>query len=182
MDKIEREKLLEEALSRFEKIMALRSEFTISVAERVSFLLRLSVVGFGLMIAGFFFIILIMSTQMQHVTILITTMNQHFNSMNDDMDDMLRAMIEMNHHVTNLPLIVQSMDVMYHDMDAMSYHIENIHAGMAKIDRDMNTLSANVTSMKTSFHAMDHAVSNMGQDVRHMSSPMRMFNFFNPMR
>jgi hypothetical protein len=182
MDQIERDRLINESLERFERIMAIRTELNLGIARRVSFLMRSSFIGFGLVVGAFFFMILVLSTQMDQVTTLITTMNTHFSSMNDDMDYMLSAMAEMDHHVGHLPRIVSHMDGMYHDMQTIALNMAQIHQDMVAMTGDLGQLGGNVTDMRHSFRGVDTSVQIMRQDVQHMSAPMRMFNFFNPMR
>lgn len=181
MDNIEEDKLLHLALKHFTHIMSLRSDLNLRVAKRVTFLLRTSFMGFGLIIGAFFVMALILSTHIKHVTTTITTMNTHFTHMNDDMDQMLIAMGSMDKNVNTLPDMVAHINKMYHSVDRMADDMRVIHANMASINHSMGSLSQKVTDMKISFRYLDSSMSTMRNNVNHMSSPMKLFNSFSPL-
>jgi uncharacterized protein YoxC len=180
MDAIEKDQAIQTALKTFSRIMSLRDKMNTRVAERVTLLVRTSLIGFGLVMGAFLFMVMVLSTQMSHITKTITTMNEHFTAMNNDMDSMLFAMNKMDKNVATLPVMVKHMDSMYHHVNHMSKNMTVINKDMGVMSEDMTRLATDVSDMKQSFTHLDASVWKMQKNVDHMSTPMRMFNRMNP--
>jgi len=182
MDAIEKDQAMHNALGAFSRIIRLRDRMNLRVAKRVTLLIRATFIGFGLVMGAFLFMVIVLSSQMSHITKTITTMNEHFTSMNNDMDHMLFAMKKMDENVATLPTTVKHMDVMYHHVHRMSKNMIVINADMGSMSKDMTRLARDVGDMKKSFGHLDASVWKMQKNVDHMSSPMRLFNRVNPFR
>jgi hypothetical protein len=55
-------------------------------------------------------------------------------------------------------------------------------SALSAIEQGVAGITLNLATMRGSFELMEHTVGNMSQDVNHMSQPMRMFNWLNPLR
>jgi methyl-accepting chemotaxis protein len=182
MNQIDRDRLTDRALSHFDAIHSLQTESQERVTRRMDFIYRFVFIGFGLVVAAIFFMVLVLSMQMSHMTQVITIMNTHFSGMNDDMQYMLGAMSRMDGDVSSMMEIVERMDQMNSSVNGMSSDMATIRERMEEMDEEIIQLGASVTRMRDSFGVMNGSMSGMTRDVHHMSRPMQMFNMMNPFR
>lgn len=178
MTEYEENKLIDESLQKFTSINRLQTSLATDVSKRVTFLYRTMFIGFFLVVGAFFFMTFVLSTHMSEITGVITNMNNQFTNMNDNMQSMLQSMNKMDKNVDSMVEIVSKIDSMQHNVAFMSADMNVIHQEMGVMKTDMVKLSQQVTDMKYSFRVMDGTVMSMSRDVDHLSSPMRLFNFF----
>lgn len=159
----EREDLIDEAIRRFDGIHVLQKEADAARSKRISFLYRSVFIGFGLMVAGLFSMVLVLSLQMSNMTHVVEQMNTYFSQMNSDMSLMLGAMARMDGNVDSMATIVRRMDDMNSSVDSMAVDMHEIIRRMGSMDQDMGQLSGNVTDMRESFHGMDNELGLMAR-------------------
>jgi fructose-specific phosphotransferase system IIC component len=87
----DQDKLLEQALQRFDRIHALHTQHSTLLSQRLNCLDRTTFLGLGLVLAALFFLVVVMYLQMNNLKAVTTTMHDHLGSMNQDMDAILGA-------------------------------------------------------------------------------------------
>jgi hypothetical protein len=64
----------------------------------------------------------------------------------------------------------------------MSDDVQALAQTVAGMDASVSAMQLHLTDMRQSFELMEQNIGRMGADVNHMSEPMRLFNWMNPLR
>lgn len=182
MNSVEFNKKIDSALEDFDRIQSIQTDSVEVLSRRLNFLYKFYFIGIGLVLGALFFLVLVMTSQINHMAQMISIMNTHFTQMNRDMEVMLVSMSQMDGNVNNMQSFVKLLDSMNSSVDGMAIDMRGIRQDMSIMDDDIQRLGLDVADMRTSFEFMDNTMILMGNDVQHMSRPMNMFNQFNPFR
>lgn len=180
MSYFDEERMLEQSLQRFNEIQALHAQNSANLAQRVNFLYRIAFIGLALVLGGLFFLILVISNQMNHMNRTITTMNTHFDGMNGEMNRMLTAVAQMDTHMVGMVDIVRRMDAINGSVEGMADDMLTISDHLFVMNGDVDRLHFQVRDMRDSLGVMDSNMGFLTRDIQHLSRPMQLFNQFNP--
>lgn len=173
---------IRQAMLHFSNIMETRIKLNLMVAKRVTFLLRFSFIGFGIVAVGGFATLLLMHHQLPDIRKATGHINDHFMTMNNNMYFIRHSMMAMDHSVAYLPAITQDMQGIHRSVDAISRDMTTMSRGVSILNYDIAQLSVAVATINSSFYIMNYQVGRMSVDVDHLSAPARMFNRFNPFK
>ncbi|MBF0157902.1 MAG: hypothetical protein HQL58_00085 [Magnetococcales bacterium] len=179
---LEQHQALRQAADDFKKAMAIRNNFNIRIARRVTAILRVGMVSMGVVAIIFLLLLLVLTSKITYMIDVIDTMNYQFTSMAKDMATMRTVIVQMDQHVATLPVIVQEIGTMKGSVSSLHHNIDDIAARMKGIDDSLTTITYNVGNMTNTFRVMDGHVNGIGHDVQRMSRPMKLFNSMTPMR
>jgi hypothetical protein len=173
---------LDQAFARFLAFIGQMNARQTQLEQRVTYLYLLSLVAFVLLVSTLSFLTIILSQQVPDITAAIEDMNGRFAVIADDMVAMDRSIADMQRHMETMPALVSHLDDIHGGVGFMSNDVATMALTVGSMDDTVLGMSASLGDMRLSFEVMEHSVSRMGTDMRHLSQPMRMFNFFNPFR
>lgn len=177
---VKHSQLVQETMEHFKRAMIARDELHIRVAMRVTQLIRSLMLGVAIMISALFLVVSLFGRHVGHMLETVDTMNTHFSTMTEDMDQMHRMVRSMEQSVAAMPLIVPEVERMQADVGRMRTHIDSMSGRMETISGNMLVMGDDIERMTVTFGAMEHNVRGIGADVRQLSRPMRTFNSFFP--
>jgi len=180
MSYFDQDKMVEEALERFDHIHALHLEGAAALAQRLNFLYRVTFLGLALVLGALFFLVIVISAQMSNMNRVISVLNDHVGEINQDMNRMLGTVARLDTNMRGMEGIVRRMDDINGSVGTIAVDMVEIHEHMTALDQDVGRLSHHVGDMRESFRVMDGNMGMLAHDVQHMSRPMRLFNQFNP--
>ncbi|WP_295879188.1 hypothetical protein [uncultured Thiohalocapsa sp.] len=173
---------LDQALARFAALIGDIHARQAEQERRVNSLFALSLVAFVLVVTVLSFLTIILSQQVPGMTAAIADMNGRFAVIADDMVAMDGSVADMRRHMASMPDMVAHLDAVHGSVGFMSADVGAMGLSVAAMDDSVAAMSASLGDMRLSFEVMEQRVARMGADMRHLSQPMRMFNFFNPFR
>lgn len=171
---------LEAVVQKIMRIIQLKEDQSKITDSRVSALYRLSLISFSILVISISSLVILLAAQMPNVSKAIMTMNTHFAAITENMERMRQDMGEMEAYINSLPDIVTHMDHMHSNIVSMDDHINTMAIKMDSIEGNLAQVVNRVGNMRESIQWVDSSVYFMRSDLQRMSSPMRMFNFFNP--
>ncbi|MEY3219577.1 MAG: hypothetical protein RIT27_934 [Pseudomonadota bacterium] len=170
------DELAHAALQKFNHTLELRNQMHIRVAMRVTSIIRVGMISIGGLVVAMFLLVLLLLWKFQDMVGAMTTMNQHFSLMSEDMSKMREMILKMDQSMQPMPTITHRVQTMDQSVAAMNQNMDLIAAKMTNMDYTMQQMRANVMRMTTTFSGMDQAVYGIGRDVNVMSKPMKDFN------
>jgi hypothetical protein len=176
------EQALDQAMERFAGLMRRIDARQSRIEARVALLYQLLFGAVIVLVASLSFLTIILSRQIPDATAAVTGLNVHFAQVADNMDQIEQSMRTIDSAMQSLPDVIGHVDTMHGGVAFMSRDVTEIALSIAAIDQSVGMMSTNLSDMRQSFQLMEGAVGRMGQDVNHLSQPMRMFNWMNPFR
>lgn len=173
---------LDDAIDRFARLIEAIEARQSRIESRLISYHQIVFSAFLIVVASLSFMTILLSQQVPGMTAAITDMNARFGDIADDMVHMERAVGMMGNDMDTLPTMVGHVDAIHGGVSFMSNDVADMAGHMAQIDRGVGAMEASMLDMRQSFEIMERTVGRMGQDVNHMSQPMRMFNQMNPLR
>ncbi len=170
------DQLAQATIKKFNHTLELRNQMHIRVAMRVTSIIRVGMISIGGLVVAMFLLVLLLLWKFQDMVNAMTTMNQHFSMMSDDMGQMREMILKMNQSMQPMPTITQNVQTMDQSVTAMNQNMNLIATKMINMDYTMQQMQTNVMRMTNTFGGMDQAVYGIGRDVNVMSQPMKDFN------
>ncbi len=170
------DQLAELTLKKVNHAIELRNQMHIRVAQRVTSIIRVGMISIGGLIIAMFLLVALLLWKFQDMVNAMTTMNQHFSMMSDDMGKMREMILKMDQSMHPMPAITHNVQTMDQSVAAMNQNMDIIAAKMVNMDYTMQQMRTNVMRMTHTFGGMDQAVYGIGRDVNTMSQPMKDFN------
>lgn len=173
---------LDEIASGFKHILDQQFAMHLRVARRTTGLTRFGMFSLGVIGISMFLLLLTLSYQIKPMITAVSNMNANFTTIADDMAVMKAAVLEMETHVAEMPVMAGEMDRMRETLGDIGGNMHNLSLRMDNLDTNMASITQGVTRMAGSFGAMNQTVGIMGGDVHTMSGPMRVFNWMTPFK
>ncbi len=170
------DQLAQSTIQKFNHTLELRNQMHIRVAMRVTSIIRVGMISIGGLVVAMFLLVSLLLWKFQDMVNAMTTMNQHFSIMSDDMGKMREMILKMDQSMQPMPAITHNVQTMDQSVMAMNQNMDMIAAKMINMDYTMQQMRANVMRMTNTFGGMDQAVYGIGRDVNVMSQPMKDFN------
>lgn len=164
------------ALQKFRRALDLRTHMHIRVASRVTSIIRIGMLSIGGLVVAMFLLVLLLLWRFQHMVDAMTTMNQHFSLMSEDMAQMREVILKMNVSMQPMPLITERVQTLDQSVIRMNQNMDVISDKIVSMDQTMQQLRSNVARMANTFGGLDQTVYGIGRDVKVMSEPMQDFN------
>jgi len=163
-------------LKKFRQALNLRTHMHIRVASRVTSIIRIGMLSIGGLVVAMFLLVLLLLWRFQHMVDAMTTMNQHFSLMSEDMTQMREVILKMDVSMQPMPLITERVQTLNQSVISMNQNMDVIADKIISMDHTMQQLRGNVARMANTFGGLDQAVYGIGHDVKVMSKPMQDFN------
>jgi hypothetical protein len=181
LENMDDDAVVRDLIHRMNNLQNVRSKMFIRVAKRVTGLTRTVMISAGLMSIFGFALVLMMAWQFDNMVNVMTTMNQRFRTMSEDMTQMRHLIDKMDSSVAAMPAIVTRVQSMEHSVAGMNSDMGVIRSEMISMDQRIDQVRHNVVRMSSTFNYMDGAVLGIGRDVNVMSKPMKDYNILRSM-
>lgn len=175
------EERIRRAMEDFNKAMELRSAMNIRVAKRVTGILRIGMVSFGVVTLILVLMLYAFTSKMDQMIVALNTMNGQFSSMSKDMSTMKTTLYSMEHNIAYVPLITQTTSSMSDSVGDMRAEVNGMKNIISALNFQVYGVTDKVNNITGQMGELDPAVQHIGRDVNRMSGPMRLFNKFNPL-
>lgn len=176
----EQEKRIHQATEDFRRAMEIRSSMSVRVARRVTAILRIGMVSFGVVTVILILMLYAFTSKMDDMISALNTMNIEFSSMSQDMTMMRTTLSGMERNISHVPAITRVTIDITGTVSEMRTEVDNIKETIGKLNNEVHGITSQVSKMTGQIRLIDPAVQHMGRDVNRMSGPMRLFNMFNP--
>ncbi len=170
------DQLAQSAIQKFNHTLELRNQMHFHIAMRVTSIIRVGMISIGGLVVVMFLLVSLLLWKFQAMVEAMTTMNQHFNLMSEDMGKMREMVLKMDQSMQPMPTITERVQTMDQSVFAMNQNMDLIATKMVNMDFTMQQMRTNVMRMTQTFVGMDQAVYGIGRDVNVMSKPMKDFN------
>jgi len=164
----------------FGKAMEIRTSMNLRVARRVTAMLRIGMVSFGVVAVILLSMLYAFTSKMDEMIVALDTMNYQFASMSEDMSKMKTTMHGMERDMSHMPAITLATRDIRNTIGGMRMEVGGMRKTVANLNYQVYGISNQVGNMTGQMSMLDPAVRHMGRDVNRMSGPMRMFNTINP--
>lgn len=176
----EQEERIRKAMDDFSVAMEIRSSTSIRVAKRVTAILRIGMVSFGIVSLILLLMLYAFTSKMDEMIVALNTMNLQFTSMSTDMTKMRTTLYSMEQNISYVPAITLATRDIRVTVSGMRDEVDGINGTIASLNQEVYGITEQVNGMTRQMSSLDPAVQYIGRDVNRMSGPMRAFNIFNP--
>ena len=176
----DQEKMIQQAAQDFKAAMEIRGSMNVRVAKRVTAILRIGMVSFGVVTLILVFMLYAFTSKMADMIVVLDTMNTQFTSMSEDMKTMRVTISHMEDNISYVPAITQATIGISNTVGDMRGEIGVMEDTVSSLNNGVYGITSNVSNMNLQLRSLDPAVQHIGRDVYRMSGPMRLFNDFNP--
>lgn len=171
---------LRQAAADFRRLMEIRSKLHLRVARRVTTILRVGMVSYGLIAVILVIMLLAFNQKLDNINSVLATMTGQFSSMSQDMTVLRGILHKMDEHVGNMNVVGDETAEMRRLVLKLNDQMDTMAATISSIDARMGGLTGQVGAMTANFRYLSPAVQGMGVDFNRMSGPMRMLNEMMP--
>ncbi|MEN8169686.1 MAG: hypothetical protein ABFS08_05635 [Pseudomonadota bacterium] len=177
---LEQEDKLKQATEDFRRAMGIRNAMNVRVATRVTAILRIGMVSFGVVTIILLLMLYAFTSKMDEMIVALNTMNKEFTSMSKDMTMMRTTLGGMERNISHVPAITKATRDISTTVGTMRTEVVSMDKTIANLNYEVDGITNQVGNMTWQIRSLDPAVQNIGVDVNRMSGPMRMFNIFSP--
>ncbi len=177
----EQEELVRQATEDFKKAMGIRNSTSIRVAKRVTAILRIGMVSFGVITLILILMLFAFTSKMDEMIVALDTMNRQFSSMSENMTMIKSTMNSMERNIGHVPVITRATMGISSSVAGMRAEVDGMKGTIASLNQEVYVITNQVSNMNGQIRSIDPAVQYMSRDVNRMSGPMRLFNKFNPL-
>ncbi|BBP43341.1 hypothetical protein [Thiosulfativibrio zosterae] len=171
---------LKNSLAKFQHIMVMQEQANQLANQRISFIYRMVLIGFLLILVAFSGTAYVMTTQMHKGVDSLRFMNQNMDKMSQIMFRMNGSLQGMNQDMSSLAPMVSQINTMTQQMDQLNQSMLSIQLGMSQMDSQVQQVRSSMQNMNQEFYQMQGNVQKLNSDVDTLSKPMRIFNKMNP--
>ena len=175
------EERIQRAINDFSVAMEIRSSSSVRVAKRVTAILRIGMVSFGIVTLILLLMLYAFTSKMDEMITALNTMNVQFSSMSADMTKMRTTLYSMELNISYVPAITLSTSDIRNTIGEMRGEVDVMKGTIADLNHEIYGITNQVNNMTWQMSLLDPAVQHIGRDVNRMSGPMRTFNIFNPL-
>lgn len=175
------EEQIRQATEDFKKAMGIRNTMSIRVAKRVTAILRIGMVSFGVVTLILLLMLFAFTSKMDEMIVALDTMNGQFTTMSENMTMIKSTMNSMQRNIGHVPVITQATVSISSSVAGMRAEVDGMKENIASLNREVYVITNQVGNMNGQIRSIDPAVQYMSRDVNRMSGPMRLFNKFNPL-
>lgn len=172
---------LRRATEDFRKAMEIRNSMSVRVARRVTAILRIGMVSFGVTALILLMMLYAFTSKMDEMIVALNTMNGQFSSMSKDMTTIRTTLHSMDRNISYVPIITQATRAISNTVGDMRTEVDGTNSTIASLNLEVFGITKQVGNMTWQIRSIDPAVRHIGRDVYRMSGPIRMFNQFNPL-
>lgn len=169
-----------QAAKDFGNAMEIRTTMNLRVAKRVTAILRIGMVSFGVVALLLLSMLYAFTSKMDEMIVALNTMNHQFTSMSKDMSTLKLTIHNMERDMSHMPAITLATRDIRGTIGGMRVEIDGMQNTVANLNYEVHGITNQVSNITWQMSLLDPAVRHMGRDINRMSGPMRMFNNINP--
>ncbi len=177
---VDQEERIRRATEDFRKAMEIRSSMNVRVAKRVTAILRIGMVSFGILTLILLLMLYAFTSKMDDMIVALDTMNSQFTSMSEDMSKVRSTMYIMERNIAYVPDITRATMGIGSSVAEMRTEVDSMQGTINSLNNELNGLTGQVTNITLQIRSLDPAVQHIGTDVNRITGPIRLFNDFNP--
>jgi len=177
---VNQEEQFRQAAKDFSNAMEIRTTMNLRVARRVTAILRIGMVSFGVVAIILLSMLYAFTSKMDEMIVALDTMNHQFASMSEDLSIMKSTMHTMERDISHMPAVTLATRDIRNTIGGMRIEVDSMKKTVTNLNYEVNGITNQRGNMTWQMSMLDPAVRHMGSDVNRMSGPMRMFNQINP--
>ncbi len=164
------------AVSSFEGIILSQISTKNRLGARLNYTVQAGIIILGLIAVSILVLLLVLSSQINRISSVVSEMNTHFTSISEEMDHMNEYIDSMAKRVALLENIDAQTDVMKHSMSSIVTDMNSMQNAVFGISGHVNGVRNNVDNISMTMNLMDIEVVNMSRDIHRMGKPSRTLN------
>ena len=164
------------AVSSFEGIILSQISTKNRLGARLNYTVQAGIIILGLIAVSILVLLLVLSSQINRISSVVSDMNQHFTSISEEMNHMNRYIDSMAKRVALLENIDTQTDVMKQSMNSIVSDMNSMQNAVFGISGHVNGVRNNVDNISMTMNQMDIEVVNMSRDIHRMGKPSRTLN------
>jgi len=118
------DQLAQSAIQKFNHTLELRNQMHFHIAMRVTSIIRVGMISIGGLVVVMFLLVSLLLWKFQAMVEAMTTMNQHFNLMSEDMGKMREMVLKMDQSMQPMPTITERVQTMDQSVFAMNQNMD----------------------------------------------------------
>ena len=164
------------AVSSFEGIILSQISTKNRLGARLNYTVQAGIIILGLIAVSILVLLLVLSSQINRISSVVSEMNTHFTSISGQMGDMNGYIDSMGKQVALLEKIDIETDVMKESMGSIVLDMNSMQNAIYGISGHVNGVRGNVDNISMIMNQMDVEVVNMSHDIHRMGKPSRTLN------
>jgi len=164
------------AVSSFEGIILSQISTKNRLGARLNYTVQAGIIILGLIAVSILVLLLVLSSQINRISSVVSEMNTHFTSISEEMDHMNKYIDSMAKRVALLENIDAQTDVMKQSMSSIVTDMNSMQNAVFGISGHVNGVRNNVDNISMTMNLMDIEVINMSRDIHRMGKPSRALN------
>ncbi len=164
------------AVSSFEGIILSQISTKNRLGARLNYTVQAGIIILGLIAVSILVLLLVLSSQINRISSVVSDMNTHFTSISAEMDHMNSYIDSMAKRVALLESIDTQTNVMKESMKSIVTDMNSMQNAVFGISGHVNGVRNNVDNISMTMNQMDVEVVNMSRDIHRMGKPSRTLN------
>lgn len=168
------------AVSSFEGIILSQISTKNRLGARLNYTVQAGIIILGLIAVSILVLLLVLSSQINRISSVVSEMNTHFSSITEQMNQMNGYIDSMGKRVALLEKIDFETDLMKESMGSIVADMNSMQNAVYGISGHVNGVRNNVDNISMTMNQMDVEVVNMSRDIHRMGKPSRTLNSIFP--
>lgn len=164
------------AVSSFEGIILSQISTKNRLGARLNYTVQAGIIILGLIAVSILVLLLVLSSQINRISNVVSDMNSHFTSISAQMANMNQYVDAMGKQVALLENIDTQTAVMKHSMSSIVSDMNSMQNAVYGISGHVNGVRNNVDNISMTMNQLDVEVINMSRDIHRMGKPSRALN------
>lgn len=164
------------SLSSFEGIVLAQIEMKNQLSHRLNWTIRAGLILLGVIAFSILVLLLTLSSQINRISDVVVSINDHFNAITVRMDRVSAAMGSMEKRVALLAPIDASTGVMDKEMAEITQHMNGMRSNLDGIRQQLTFVRDEVGNISGTVGAMNREVGIMAIEMHDMAKPARTMN------
>ena len=164
------------AVSSFEGIILSQISTKNRLGARLNYTVQAGIIILGLIAVSILVLLLVLSSQINRISSVVSDMNMHFTEISAQMANMNGYVDAMGKQVALLENIDIQTDVMKESMSSIVSDMNSMQNAVFGISGHVNGVRNNVDNISMTMNQLDIEVINMSRDIHRMGKPSRALN------
>ena len=164
------------AVSSFEGIILSQISTKNRLGTRLNYTVQAGIIILGLIAVSILVLLLVLSSQINRISSVVSDMNSHFTEISEQMANMNRYVDSMGNQVALLESIDIQTNVMKESMNSIVSDMISMQNSVSGINGHVSGVRNNVDNISMTMDLMDIEVVNMSRDIHRMGKPSRTLN------
>jgi methyl-accepting chemotaxis protein len=164
------------SLSSFEGIILGQIDIKNRLGDRLNYSIQAGIIILGAIAVSILILLLTLSSQLSHISSVVSNMNTHFGAVSERMHEITGYMTSMEQRVALLEGIEATAAVMDGEMGNIRADMDGMRGNVDGITRQLGVVRGNVTNISATMDAMTREIHAMAAEMHHMAKPARSMN------